>query len=280
MLKDSENLRDSEGKQLPSYGASTQGMSIVLSYNKLNKLVTALYMVTDIMNKDEPLRNKLRDLGTKIISDVYTNPIQANQKVAEILSFLDITSAIGMISQMNSNILKREFLGLQHSIQEYSKQSNPMWLEEFMVDPEKDLIDQEKDMVKDNISIHQGHSTRLGIQKGGTLMRALNQVQVHSRPISMSDKVSALDIRSARHDSGVGTNFDILKKQRREQILKIIKEKGEATITDIRTMAKQLPSTNVLASCGEKTLQRELISMIKDKVLKKSGEKRWSRYFI
>jgi len=32
--------------------------------------------------------------------------------------------------------------------------------------------------------------------------------------------------------------------------------------------------------CGEKTLQRELVSMVGDGVLKKSGEKRWSRYFL
>ena len=31
---------------------------------------------------------------------------------------------------------------------------------------------------------------------------------------------------------------------------------------------------------GEKTLQRELASMVKDGVLYKTGEKRWSRYFI
>ena len=32
--------------------------------------------------------------------------------------------------------------------------------------------------------------------------------------------------------------------------------------------------------CGEKTLQRELVSMAKDGVLNKTGEKRWSRYFV
>ena len=37
---------------------------------------------------------------------------------------------------------------------------------------------------------------------------------------------------------------------------------------------------NILISLGEKTLQRELLAMVADGVLKKEGEKRWSRYFI
>ena len=31
---------------------------------------------------------------------------------------------------------------------------------------------------------------------------------------------------------------------------------------------------------GEKTLQRELISMVKDNLLYRTGSKRWSKYFV
>ena len=71
------------------------------------------------------------------------------------------------------------------------------------------------------------------------------------------------------------TNFDGLKKERRDAIVKIIKDKKQATITDIKNLA-----SGVLNSCGEKTLQRELISMVNDGVLYKMGEKRWSKYFV
>jgi len=76
--------------------------------------------------------------------------------------------------------------------------------------------------------------------------------------------------------------FDIVKKQRRTEIISIVKIiGGNATIKDIKDRAKVLPAqAESLLSCGEKTLQRELISMIKDGVLDKTGEKRWSRYFL
>jgi hypothetical protein len=262
MLKDNQNLKD------VSAGTALSLVNIPASYPKLNKLITALYMVTDILDKNEPLRNKLRDLGAGIISDIYSSPIQANQKIVEILSFLDITSAVGMISGMNCNILKKEFLELQKSIQEFAKQTNPMWLEEFISSSASDESKSSNNEEKN----YQGHPTRIGVQKGGTLMKALSEVKV-------SDKILGRTV--------LKSDFDVLKKQRREEIIKIIKEKGDlpagrqgATITDIRNKAKELPGTSVLASCGEKTLQRELISMVKDNVLNKSGEKRWSKYFL
>ena len=80
----------------------------------------------------------------------------------------------------------------------------------------------------------------------------------------------------AQYEAGsFRSGFDNLKKERREIIIKIIKEKNTATITDIKNSA-----SGVLISCGEKTLQRELISMVSDGVLKKVGEKRWSKYFL
>ena len=61
------------------------------------------------------------------------------------------------------------------------------------------------------------------------------------------------------------------KSDRRENILKLIKDKKEVTIKDI---------SSSISGCSEKTIQRELISLLKDKIIQKTGEKRWSRYFI
>ncbi len=56
---------------------------------------------------------------------------------------------------------------------------------------------------------------------------------------------------------------------------------GMATIKDIKDKIKTTPEqASFLVSCSEKTLQRELVSMVKDGVLNKTGKKRWSRYFV
>ena len=36
----------------------------------------------------------------------------------------------------------------------------------------------------------------------------------------------------------------------------------------------------LIKGCSEKTIQRELLSMVKSGILKKEGEKRWSKYSL
>jgi len=76
MLAKNNNLTDSNN-DLNVVIKDTSLYQLPISYKKTNKLVTALYMVTDIIDKNEPLRNKLRTLGIGIISDIYTQPMDA-----------------------------------------------------------------------------------------------------------------------------------------------------------------------------------------------------------
>ncbi len=63
----------------------------------------------------------------------------------------------------------------------------------------------------------------------------------------------------------------VLARSRRERILDIIKDKKEATIKDI---------AELITDCSEKTIQRELINLIKDSVIVREGERRWSKYKV
>lgn len=62
-----------------------------------------------------------------------------------------------------------------------------------------------------------------------------------------------------------------IKNDRQVTIINTIKEKGELSIKDL---------TDVIKGCSEKTIQRELISLVTDGVLYKTGERRWSRYSL
>ena len=278
MLGENKNLKDptSPGTSI----AIRDNVANHITYTKTNKLITALFMVTDIMDKDEPMRNKLRFLGTGIISDMYLNPADSDKKVSEILTLLDITKEIRMISEMNANILKKEFEELQKAVRVFAPKKSPIWLEEFLKDEEKDVEPFIRTSPAFPPRIGHSNPTRIGVQKGSTLMKAL-------RGVSMSDKGhSASQVKKTSvptHDIHSNSfNYEMLRNKRREEIVSIIKNKlsvfpesGGATITDIKNSAE-----GPLVSCGEKTLQRELISMVQDGVLYKTGEKRWSKYSI
>ena len=270
MSGENKNLKDTS----KDYIKDTSSVSTSLAnpwqdsnphYIKSNKLITALYMVTDTMDKEEPIRLKLRTLGVEILSDIISlskgTSENVSGRIAEILSFLNIANDIGMVSKMNCSILIKEFTGLKQSIQELKTESH-LWLEEFIKTSASDEGRTSTKMEEDrpSLSLNKGQSTRIGVQKGSTLMQALDKVE-----------------------GAKSTNFDVIKKERRESIINIIKacpssggdKPSGVSIKDI--------SSSLLAqgqNTGKKTLQRELVSMVKDNVLKKTGEKRWSQYFL
>ncbi|MDE2399405.1 MAG: hypothetical protein KGL67_00090 [Patescibacteria group bacterium] len=240
MFADDKNLKDTSKDSLKD----TTSMPIPYkktdllsnSYPKLKKLITALYIVTDIMDKDEPIRLKLRTFGVEILSDINSvSRTELNQKVKNILSFLDIASTISLISEMNFNILKKEFIELSESLEEKkeSNQSGHTWLEEFL---------------KPNEPVEQ-----VGLRLPKTHENKKNLTFINKDDNSSS----------------------ISRKQRRDGIIQAIRDNGgNGTIADVKI------KTSGQLSTSEKTLQRELVSMVQEGILSKTGEKRWSRYFL
>ncbi len=277
MFSQNDNSNNSLKDGSNSLGVVIKDASKTISYTKTTNLITALYMVTDIMDRDEPMRNKLRTLGSDILSDIYSKPSNALRKIAEVMAFLDIAGIVGIVSDMNINILRKEFNMLRLSIQESLEVSESSYSDLDLNDlfaptyslPSESIQNEKRKIFKIM------NPTRIGVQKGSTLLKALGSVSVNHpySNTSMSDKNNSNGhIKSPTS----GIDFEALKRQRRNEILSIIKNHvGGATITDIRSKA-----IGSLTTCSEKTLQRELVGMLKDNLLKKTGEKRWSRYFL
>ncbi len=246
---------------------------VVLS-KKTDKLVTALYMVTDCMEFAEPVRTKLRAVGADLVSGVkhaeYRNAInkhflfeELEGSVSEVLSFLEIASSVGLISSMNGAILSKEFSSLSDAIKHHKNQNkngrfkDPNFegksLSSFLLG-EKDFgvpvaltspIDKDTDD-KGQLSF------RKDIQKKDAIIPSARPIENSKGHVSRTTEIA-------------------LRISRRNDILKLIKDSKEVTIKDI---------SKVIIGCSEKTIQRELTSLISEGVIKKVGEKRWSRYSI
>ncbi|NCN08031.1 hypothetical protein GW944_00480, partial [Candidatus Parcubacteria bacterium] len=63
----------------------------------------------------------------------------------------------------------------------------------------------------------------------------------------------------------------VKKNSRQSIIINVLKRKKEIMIKDISPL---------IDGCSEKTIQRELLAMVNSGILKKEGEKRWSRYSL
>lgn len=78
---------------------------------------------------------------------------------------------------------------------------------------------------------------------------------------------SGLSLEKKTSTEGVYTHTVHI--SRRDRIKDFLRDSPQATIKDI---------SQVITDCSEKTIQRELIDMIKDNIVVREGERRWSRY--
>jgi predicted HTH transcriptional regulator len=79
------------------------------------------------------------------------------------------------------------------------------------------------------------------------------------------------DTKDAVAKQQLASSFQMKKQSRREQILALFVKGVDVSIKDIAVRIR---------GCSEKTIQRELNSLLEDNIIKRIGEKRWSRYIL
>lgn len=227
---------------------------------KAQKLTQAIYLVTSLISDNEPLKWRLRDESLDILSDMslghnhqispfYKLPAleKVISKVNSLISFLDVSLTANFISEMNLILLKKEYLAFRQSLEEKLEEGNNInQLLEAPLFPEK---------TTDKLPIfnpsRSGHNPHLSIT-GQT-----------SNPKKSAEY---LKINRLPHK-----NRDFAKNSRRSIILDFLKGKDWTSIRDI---------TDAVDGCSAKTIQRELADLVNHGVLKKKGDRRWSRYIL
>jgi len=224
---------------------------------KTEKLVTALYMVSDCMDSDDALKGKLRQLGVELLSDMYKlstlSPMDKHihissslARVNEILSFVEIAYTIGFISEMNTAILKKEFIILIGELESHQKKDKHFTF----------TLDEQMFSTPEIPSVRQPARPHDSSGAGGGL------AQVKRTPFNSMSFSSVTNLAD--------------RKDRTDKILNIIKEKKDLSTGEAGVSIKDISSS--FTNCSEKTIQRELNALVFKGQLKKTGAKRWSRY--
>lgn len=239
----------------------SKDQSFVFIYKKTEKLATALYMVTNLFGDSEPMKWTLRTKVSNLLSFIigfkdilesreyeFSNDVKT--KVLEVVSLLEVASRSGLVSPMNFSILKAEFMNLLSSLGALRKEQQEgtqfSFSKTFFEVPEEGLQKNEQHIATSSSNAHASFDTQY---KG----------QQHALKNNMSFKEEP------------GENSGFKKTNRQSIIVNLLKKKKDLTIKDI---------AQVIRDCSEKTIQRELISLIDAGVLKKIGERRWSRYSL
>ncbi|MFZ2523545.1 MAG: DeoR family transcriptional regulator [Minisyncoccia bacterium] len=224
----------------------------VFLLKKTEKIASAIYLMTNHFSDNEPLKRSLRDKSANLVSFMIgykdLNGIQfvgfkkdVENRVIEIVSLLEISLNVGLISRMNFIIVQDEFVKLVGTIK-----SSPM---PYAGASELDAI-------------NEGY-----FNVGGYMAQSKSPSENSS---SKHGHITNI-LEHKRNEVSIGGSPEFKKNSRQNIILSIIRKKGEITIKDV---------SDVIKNCSEKTIQRELISLVSAGLIKRSGERRWSKYSI
>ena len=231
--------------------------NFTFTYKKTEKLASGVYLVTSLLSDNEPLKWHLRRKAGDFLSFIFSykdipssgmadfsHEVQA--KVLELVSLLEISSIGGLISNMNFSILKQEYVSLIDTFNSFS--SVPK--DTYQPSIPRAFFDVPKNQLSSQI---ERDTTYAG------------------NPIFPTGE-SKMSFTGTKSVDSVGAVKDNFKRTTRQNtILSLLRKKKELTIKDI---------SDVIKNCSEKTIQRELISFIEAGVVKRIGERRWSKYSL
>jgi hypothetical protein len=287
-------MNPTDNKSIVTKNAETNGFfdmlnyfaedkSFVFIFKKTQKLATALYLITGFFGDSEPLKWKLRTLGSKLIEvnlalkDSSNNPDSAitsmRSVILEISSLLLVSKQSGLVSEMNYAIISKEFSSLADSLtlsSEFKTEGDREIREDFFkVTPEAQTVPMQKAPIAlQEVSLIPESMQETVVEKDILKDHKIDEA-VMARMGKPAQATSSIDSSpKPLKDYGV---VAVKKNSRQSIIIGLLKRKKEIMIKDVSPL---------IQGCSEKTIQRELLAMVDAGILRKVGEKRWSRYSL
>lgn len=256
---------------------------------KSERLCTAIFLLTESFVDNDVLKNELRKTSTKLMVDSMSlisykkdNVFVLNNLASyslQVLALSRIASNLKLLSLSNFEILESELSKFVMSVElELTKNSNLINqnLFEFGI-TSNDKIEIEGNGITSEVpaSFDVDHNTNSDIDMTDYLSEGV-EVDIEEDLIVNEKKNNGTLKKTTNEeaDKSIKSSFVNMlsqKSDRQKAILDIIKKTGETSIKDI---------TNGIGGCSEKTIQRELNSLIYEGVLRKVGERRWSKYMV
>ena len=211
------------------------------AYRRAERLVAALFLVTNHIPADEPIRTSIRSGGLRLLEGVLSlrnemrteseNVVACRASIRNEISLVRVLAVAGFLSIQNANTM---IAGLDE-LGAFLNASQGSPLSDMYALSHEGLLDIREGRVKD-----------MNLIKDKTHVK----------------------------DTGITSDTPSLKKGihvREEAVLAVLRSGGELGIRDI---AANLPEYS------EKMIQRHLVDLIAAGRVRKTGLKRWSRYSV
>lgn len=221
--------------------------SLLLFVSRGQKIVSAIYLVTELFDEREPLRWSLRSNVLDFISDVSKGSTVASDRLAQMIFMIETAARVRLLSEMNRDILVSEIRSFINAFQAELKGKANTEARSL-----SDVLEEVKETPRISSQTYQPVRLERQMLLKGQARGPIKDIQKDTFKIEPQKHVS----------NG---------KDRKEKIVNVIREKGEITIKDI---------ASIMPDCSEKTIQRDLADMVLAGGVKKKGERRWTVYFL
>lgn len=261
----SSNDGPSVGGELRDSPSTIKDRNILYIYKKTERLSMALYVLSNLFDQTEPMRHSLREAGLDLISISALFLSSSTQErlsaldhflnlAVRLISYFEIARAGSLITTMNYELLKTEFEAVVTLI----KNNEENFRAGYGSILAKDFFTPEQDKVVEVWPKFNNPKSSLEAEKASP--KTGEAGQGYKGQIKQKDKTV------------LNNNLSFGSKQNRSEIIvSMLKKDKVLTIKDFLA---------VINDCSEKTVQRELLALVAKGVLKKEGERRWSKYSL
>lgn len=241
-IKDNNQTPQNDPLNWKSLGFFSAEDYLVYVFKKTEKIAAALYLVSGLLKDDEPMKWELRDRGMDLISSSFTAASSTPGDKNSVIQSL-FAAALETISLLNVARVSNLISSMNHGI---------------LVREIDSIVSLLRDRLAQNAE-NAGYVLSDAFFKTPSLFSS--GFKGENRGVS----------RQIQDASKGHVNTTTKKTERQETIVNILKGHPNLTIKDF---------TNVIKDCSAKTIQRELLELVEKGVVKKEGERRWSRYSL
>jgi hypothetical protein len=211
-------------------------------FKKTEKITAALYLVSGLLKDEEPIKWELRDKGMDLLTSSFTASSTLPGDKNTVIQSL-FTAALETISLLNVAKISNLITDMNHRLLVRE-------------------IDGILGLLRDRLA---ASAESAGYILSDTFFKTPNlfstdfkQVSQPSAPVNKPFHKGHIDVQEK-------------KSERQVSIINALKGHSSLTIKDF---------TKIIKDCSEKTIQRELLAMVDSGLIKKEGERRWSRYSL
>jgi len=294
---------------------STPNYNLLIA-KKTEKIVTAIYLISQFLKDTESLKHELRNEANQLIKslnslaylehkDVFSIYSKSLDSVSLLISYLTIAKESNLISKMNIEIVIEALRVLENLL---AKKQFTLKPENLFINEENYLLTLLEDKENTPVNTNTSYDALTGRSLEESSFSFVEKIVKKESAFAKAGTRQENDLESIKDKISKGQNTNIKDKAIEKEVVKAttsLKDTPKSTATKINTkkaiqnqerknnrreqiLALFTKGTEVsikdiskkIVGCSVKTIQRELNDLVSESKIEKIGEKRWSKYVL